>query len=53
MHGLASLANEGLLASELDAGRQAYWVCPLIEASDALDESQGMMSITSPLEISR
>jgi ATP-dependent DNA helicase RecG len=25
------------LASELDAGRQAYWVCPLIEESDALE----------------
>ena len=25
------------LSSELDAGRQAYWVCPLIEESDALE----------------
>ncbi len=25
------------LVTELDAGRQAYWVCPLIEESDALD----------------
>lgn len=25
------------LATELDAGRQAYWVCPLIEESDALE----------------
>ena len=25
------------LATELDSGRQAYWVCPLIEESDALD----------------
>jgi ATP-dependent DNA helicase RecG len=27
------------LAGELATGRQAYWVCPLIEASDALDAS--------------
>jgi ATP-dependent DNA helicase RecG len=27
----------GRVAAELDQGRQAYWVCPLIEASDQLD----------------
>jgi ATP-dependent DNA helicase RecG len=29
----------GLMTHELDAGRQAYWVCPLIEASDQLESA--------------